>query len=594
MGAFLKYFFAAFLAIVAFIFFFFLVILLSASMSGSSPVTTVKDNSILHLTFDNPIVDKQSESNFKFEIEGFQTNNNDGLNRILKQIAKAKVDPQIQGIYMDTREVMTGSASLQEIREAMLDFKESGKWILTYSDMLTQRAYYLASAGDEVYLQPEGALEVVGLSANVAFLRDALDQAGVEMQVIRPKNNRFKSAVEPFLLDSMSAANEEQVSKFLGSIWDKMAVDMSTSRGMTVEQFNEKVNSFASHSIEKATEAGLIDGGKYEDEIMAMLRERTSIDADKDLRLLSIQEYSSAIVDGFKDTDKGYKKEKIAVIYASGEIGMGEGGTEDIGTDLALQLREARSDSSVKAIVLRVNSPGGSALTSDIIWRETVLAKETKPLIVSMGNVAASGGYYIACEADKIFANENTITGSIGVFGTIPNATELMEEKLEVHFDGVKTHRYADMFEMNRPMRADERAIIQNSVDDIYIDFTTKVAEGRGLTQAYVDSIGQGRVWSGVDAKEIGLIDEFGGLSESIAAAAEMADLTDYAIKNLPKDKDPFEELMKDLGGTTRAFVLESFLTSDEISAIAKAQKIRSVLQTKGIQMHMPYMVEID
>lgn len=594
MKAFFKVFFACLLAICAFILLIVLIFAGAASASGDKTVD-VEDSSILYLDFSNQVVDYAPEQTIDFDFNTFQPIQKDGLADILLQLRKAKVDDRIEGIYMEMKGLNSGLATAQEIREGLIDFQESGKWIVAYSDMYSQGAYYLCSVADELYMQPEGMMEVKGLNASVMFLKPMLEKVGVDMQVIRPENNRFKSAVEPFLLDSMSAANEEQLSKILESIWDKMAIDMAKSRNMTIEQFDEATNQLASRNAKMAAEYGLIDAAKYKDEVLAILKEKTGTAAEDDLDALSLGEYKSAKVKDFEDPFLDFSKDKIAIIYAEGEIQDGESQPGQVigGEGLARVIREVRRDSSIEAVVLRVNSPGGSALASDIIWREVILTKEVKPFIVSMGDVAASGGYYISCPADKVFANKTTITGSIGVFGTLPNAQKLQEEHLGVYNDGVKTHRFSDLMEIHRPLRPEERELWQDAVDNIYNDFTSKVAVGRNVEQSFVDSIGQGRVWSGVDAMDISLIDEWGGLMAAVDEAVEQSGLEDYRIKTYPEAEDPIQAILRELGMAKAELDPLKALSPEDQVLIEQLRYYQRLMQMKGVQARMPYDIQI-
>ena len=591
MNSFFKSFFAALLAIFTFICLAILIIVVIASPS-SDEQTQVESNSILHLTLENEIIDRQYDNRFNLDMSTFQPIRKDGLNFILNQIHKAKVDPKVTGIFLDLKSPMAGLATMQEIRDALVDFKSSGKWIVSYSDFYSQGAYYIGSSADEMFMEPEGMLELKGLRSDVTFMKGLLAKIGVDVQVIKPKNNKFKSAVEPFMLDSMSTANEEQLNKILNSIWDHIAQDIATSRNMSIEELNTAVNDLASRSSSTALAARLIDGIKYRDEVITLLKEKSGTEEDEPV-LVSLSDYGTTKVADFIDLEKLFHKDKIAVIYALGGIDMGEGDEESIGSDgLAKQISEARKDSSIKAIVLRVNSPGGSALASDVIWREMTLAKATKPVIVSMGDVAASGGYYVSCNADMIFASEMTITGSIGVFGMIPNTKGLEEGILGVKHDGVKTHAYADIMDIHRPLRGDEEAVWQEIVDHIYDDFTGKVAQGRTVEQSYVDSIGQGRIWSGVDAMGNKLIDAYGGLDEAIAEAAKRAGITEFRVKNLPEEVDPLQQIIKDLTGQAKADPME-MLAKEDGKLFRMVKQYQEVMDMKGVQMRMPYLLDI-
>ncbi|NNC83368.1 MAG: signal peptide peptidase SppA, partial [Flavobacteriales bacterium] len=583
MKSFFKVFFGALLALFAF-FFLIVIVLVGISSMSSDDEFAVEDSSVLHLTFDRPIVDRANESPLNFDFNTLQPIHQDGLNNILKQLDKAKVDERIEGIFLDLGSVSAGMATLQEVRDALVDFKESGKWIHAYSEMYSQGAYYLASTADEIYLQPEGMIDLRGLSADIMFMKGLLDKVGVEVQVIRPTNNRFKSAVEPFILDSMSEANEEQLSRILESIWSHIAVDISTSRGISLEQLNDAVNNLDSRNAERAIATQLITGERYRDEMMDSLEELTEVEDEEDLEMVSLSQYSRAKVSDYTDLEKKRADETVAVIYAAGGINSGSSDEEFIGSDdLSALIADARKDSSIKAVVLRVNSPGGSALASDVIWREMTLTKEVKPVVVSMGDVAASGGYYISCNADRIFASETTITGSIGVFGMIPNTEELNEEILGLNHDGVKTHAFSDIMDINRPLRSNEQAFWQEAVDNIYDDFTGKVASGRNVEQEYVNSIGQGRVWSGLDAKDNQLVDAHGGLEEAIAYAVESAELEDYRIINYPEKKDPLEQLISDMTGQTRIDVLKE-LSGSDMALYRKVKAYQDITSWSGIQ----------
>lgn len=542
------------------VFVIFFIFIIGALVSGgeNEQVTKVKDNSILHLNFDTPIVERGNDKEFQIDFATFEPKMNLGLNDILADIKKASKDDKIKGIFLDISSVMASPSSVQDIRRALVEFKESGKWIVAFSEGYSQGAYYLASASDEVYLYPEGGLDFAGLSTELMFFKNMLDELEVDVQIVRGPDNKYKSAVEPFMYDKMSDANREQMDALLGGIWNEMIADMSESRSLTPAVLNQVADSLSIRIAEDALELGFVDGLKYRDEVIDLLaakvgaeqeEEKSSGDPEK-LRLVNLQKYHKSAPLNSEDKPS-WDSDEVAVIYAVGEIRSGEGDDQTIGSDrISKALRDARLDESVKAVVLRVNSPGGSALASDVIWRETQLIKAAgKPFVVSMGDLAASGGYYISASADKIFANENTITGSIGVFGMIPNAEKMFNNKLGITFDRVKTNAHSGLMSISQPLDPEALDAINESVADIYNDFTLLVAEGRGMSQMDVDKIAQGRVWTGRDAKAVGLVDEFGNLEDAIAAAAEMAGMENYNTLELPKFKDPFEELMKELTG---------------------------------------------
>ena len=550
----------------------------------------VKPNSVLFMTLSDQISDRSPVN--PLENLNFQTMEIDtklGLHDILNNIKKAKNDVNIKGIYIESSYIVAGMATTEEIRDALLDFKESGKFILAYADFYSQKAYYLASVADKLYLNPQGLIDYRGLRTELMFFKGTLEKLGIEPQIIRGSNNQFKSAVEPFMYDKMSDANLEQTQTYLNSLWDQMVAGISAARGISETDLNKIANNMLVDNAQAAVDYKLVDGVKYKDEIIDELKELLELDKDDKIQLMKLSKYDKAPDAGRKG--KGWTKDKIAVVYASGEIVMGKGDEQSIGSArISKAVRQARKDTTVKAIVLRVNSPGGSALASDIILREVALATEQKPVVVSMGDVAASGGYYIACLADTIVASENTITGSIGVFGLLFNLENFLNEHLGVTVDRVMTNDHSDLGSLTRKMTAIEEAVIQKSVDDIYDTFISYVADGRSLTKEQVDAIGQGRVWSGENAMEIGLIDVFGGLNKAIEIAAEMAELDNYQIKGLPKQIDPIDELLSDLTGQASTYMLKRELGSEYIYY----KKLQETLRSQGIQARVPFNLEVE
>ena len=508
-----------------------------------------------------------------------------GLDDILKNIAKAKEDPKIKGILLDLSDLMAGAAQVEEIRNALADFKLSGKFVVSYADNLSQKAYYLASIADEIYLQPEGAIDFKGLMVDMAFYKKTLEKLDVEAQIIR--HGKFKSAVEPFMLEKMSPENRQQIEQFTGSIWKNMLEGISKSRKISEGRLNEIADSLLSSTSAGALRCKLIDKLMYRDELIENLKGRLSVDSAGTLNTISIAKYVDAAEPIKKKVDRS---KRIAVIYAVGEVESGEGEENSIGSkNIPEAIRKARLDEKVKAIVLRVNSPGGSALVSDIVWREIEMAKKVKPVIASFGDVAASGGYYIACGANKIFAMPNTITGSIGVFGMIPNAQKLLSDKLGINYDVVKTNANSEYISLNRPLTDYQRSVIQGGIEEVYDVFTGHVAQGRNMKQADVDSIGQGRVWSGIDAKRIGLIDEFGGLDAAIAEAAKMAKIENYKLMILPEPKDPFSEILGTITGDSG----ESRLEKEFGEYYSHIKTLRNLTKIQGPIARLPYDLTI-
>lgn len=558
--------------------------LISSATSSSEKVVDVKDNSVLHLKFDYPISDRTSNNPFEnIDFSTFEAHENMGLDLILKNIEKAKNDDKIKGIYLDLTSMNTGMASIEEIRNALKDFKKSGKWIVSYSEVYTQSTYYLASLSDKIYLNPAGLVEMRGLATQLMFFKNALEKLEVEMQIIR--HGKFKSAVEPFMLEKMSDSNREQMELILNTAWGSMLKDLSESRKISIDELNAIADDIKIQTAKDALKYKFVDKLTFKDEFLDELKKRFGADSYDDINYISLSKYNHST----PAKDDKINKNQIAIIYASGDIISGKSKDGSMGSEtISEAIREARLDENVKAIVLRVNSPGGSALASDVMWREVVLAKKAKPVVVSMGDVAASGGYYIACAANKIVANEKTITGSIGVFGVIPNAQGMFNNKLGITFDVAKTNKHGDIMTMFRPLTAEEKDIIQIGVENIYDDFITKVGEGRRMTKEQVDSIGQGRVWTGLDAKKIGLVDEIGGIDEAIAIAKDLAKLDDYSLVDYPKLKDPFEQFMLSLTEGAETKIMKTYLGDN----YKYYQKVQTMTTQSGYMTRMPY--EID
>jgi protease IV len=587
MKQFFKFMFASMLGVLLSLIlaFFLFVGVVVAIISSSEEKIKVSPNTVLHLTFDEEVVDRSSDSPFdKFDLTSFSGSKKIGLNDILNSLDKAKTDDNVKGLLIDATSINGGSATIEEIRNKLIDFKMSGKFIVAYSEYYTQSAYYLSSVADTIYLNPSGDLEFKGITAQVVFFKKALEKLDIEPQIIR--HGKFKSAVEPFLLTEMSESNKIQTSSYVNSMWNSIVLGVSSARNITSEKLNQIASELLIRKAEDAITHKLVDQLAYRDEVLDKLVAVTGAESIKKLNLMGMDKYKNA-----PGSKSEINKDKIAVIYAVGSIGSGEGDAETIGSEgISKAIRDARLDEKVKAIVLRVNSPGGSALASEVIWREMNLAKQKKPVIVSMGNLAASGGYYIACMADTIVASPNTITGSIGVFGVLFNMQNFFDNKLGVNIDTVKSNQYADLGAFYRPLTTNERSIVQNSVEHIYDIFVTRVSDGRKLTKAQVDSIGQGRVWSGTDALRIGLVDVLGGLETAIDIAANKAGLTNYRLVNLPEQKDPFQKLMSSFSSDVKSSIIKNEL-GDQYRYY---QMIQNVMSQKGVQARLEYDVIID
>lgn len=563
-----------------------LVVLIVAvvSSAGTEGKVSIASKSIMHISMDYPIMERADKNPFsEFSFMGFDSKKKIGLNEILSNLKEAQKDDRIKGIYLDVSSVSAGFATIEEIRNALIDFKKSGKFILAYSETYTQGAYYLATVADKIYLYPEGMIDFKGLSSESMFFKGTLDKLGIEAQII--KVGTYKSAVEPFILDKMSEPNRKQVNSFLGSMYDHFLTEISTSRKIPKNTLFSLADSAKVRVPKDALIYKMVDGLKYKDEVLDELKKLSGIDKEKDLKSVSIEEYTPE-----NKSSNTSSTNRIAVIYANGEIISGEGNDESMGSErISRAIRKARKDEKVKAIVLRVNSPGGSALASDVIWREMVLAKKAKPVIVSMGDVAASGGYYIACAADSIFAQPNTITGSIGVFGIIPNMQKFFNDKLGITFDGVKTGTFADLGSVSRPLTEAEKMLLQQEVNKTYNTFTNKVADGRKKSQGYIDSIGQGRVWSGTEALQNGLVDKLGDIDDAIASAANKAKLKDYKVVSYPDQIDPLKSLFDNAGDKIKTYFVERELGGQFIYY----EQIKSAIALKGIQARIPYNIQV-
>lgn len=567
---------------VVFVMFFFFVALLG---SGDDTVK-VKDNSVLEIQLQRPIADYTGSS----ELNPFSGlfEESQGLDEILQAITVAKDDDRIKGISINNNFLLAGLAQTQTLRKVLQDFKESGKFIYAYGDFYSQKDYYLASVADSVFLNPVGVMDFRGLSSEVLYFKDLQEKTGVKMEVIR--HGKYKSAVEPYLENEMSEANRTQIKELIQSLWNSMIDDISIARGISTSDLNTIADTLGGRLPKYAQYNRLIDDVLFYDQYESVIAKALSEDENEDINYISLDDYTQ--YSSKKEVRSG--NDKIAVIFAQGEILYGEGGPDIIGQGIINEaLIKAREDEKVKAIVLRVNSPGGSALTSDIIWREVELAKEVKPVVVSMGNVAASGGYYIAAGADKIFAEPTTITGSIGVFGTIPNIEGLAKD-IGINAEQVGTNKNSVEYSLFEPMGEAFRNQVQESIEDTYETFLSRVSNGRNISMAQADSIAQGRVWSGVDAQRLGLVDELGTLEDAIAAAAGMAEIESYGIHKFPKYKSGFERFMEDISGAG-AKMKENTIKAEIGEETYKVLKdIKSFMNHKGIQARMPFTLNID
>ena len=571
------------LSVVVVVLLFIGIISIAISALDSDKETKVKANSILKITLSKPIVERASNNPFEnLSITNMNPETEMEFKTILDNIEKAKTDSRIKGIYLNVSFVNAGLSQTEEIRNKLLDFKKSGKFIISYAEYYSQSGYYLSSVADEIFLNPEGIFELKGLSAQIIFFKGLLEKLDIEAQVIR--HGKFKSAIEPFILDKMSKENREQISLLLTTISDNILDSIASQRGLTLSRVEELADNLELNTAANCLENNFVDALIYQDELENKLKSKLGEEAK--LQLISLSKYNNAKV----EKQGKISRDKIAIIYATGEINSGKGDLKSVGSETtAKAIKEAREDEKVKAIVLRVNSPGGSALASDVIWRETTLAKAEKPLVISMGDLAASGGYYIACAADTIVANPTTITGSIGVFGLIPNLRHFYKNKLGITIDTVNTSKHADFGGMHRRLTSFERAKIQDHVEDIYATFISHVAEGRNMSTAAVDDIGQGRVWTGYDAKRLGLVDVLGGLETAIDIAADLAELSDYRLVSLPKKENPLETFIKEITGEESKYIA-NYLGIDR----KFVKSVENLLKGEKIKARMPFILEIN
>ena len=588
MKNFLKYTLATITGIIIASVIFFVVMLASLSAivsSGNKPVS-VSNNSILVLKAGVSIPDRSDQNPLSgIDLFNLTLSQAPGLNDILYNIEKASGDSRIKGILIENGLLPSGWATTEEIRNALIKFREKGKFVISYSDyILTQECFYLATAADKIYINPGAMVDFKGLSSEIMFYKKALDKIGIEVQVIR--HGKFKGAVEPFILNKLSDENRSQIKDYAGSLWNQVIEDISKSRNIPAEQLNRLADNLVGNLASGAYENKLVDGLMYRDELLDTLKSLSGIKRDKELNLISMTKYSKV-----PETKTIYSQQnKIAVVYASGTIVTGKGNDTNIGGNYyADVIRKARIDTSIKAIVLRVNSPGGSATAADIMWRELSLAVRVKPVVVSMGNYAASGGYFISAPGSKIYADPMTISGSIGVFGLVPNAGKLLEDKLGLTTETINTNKNSDFPTILRPMNTYEKEIMQMSVEKIYRDFVGKVASGRKMSIESVDSIGQGRVWSGTGALKIGLVDEIGGLNDAIKSAAKLAGIRSFSIRELPVIEDPYTRILNQLTGEIKLSILKNELGE----SVKYFNLVKELKNMSGVQARLPYFIDI-
>ncbi len=565
-------------------------IMVGIAGSGGESQVEVKSKSVLHITLENAVPEQTNN----LEMNPFDLSNQEvlGLNEIIASLEHAASDDKIEGILLDLGfGVRTGVATSASIRKALLEFKESDKFILAYSKYYTQGTYYLASTADEVYINPLGGIDLHGFAATIPFFKEMLDKIGVKMQIFYAGN--FKSATEPYRLKKISDSNRLQLREYLDPLYINFLTDIGASRSKSVSELKEMVNGLKLSDADVALELGMVDEIGYIDNALADIRKRLDLEDKDKIKTVSLEDYANS----YSEKTNFKIKDKIAVVYAEGSILMDKGDRGTIVDNEYIKIiRKLRKDDKIKAIVLRVNSPGGSAVASENIWREFKLAKEADiPIVVSMGDYAASGGYYIACMADTILAEPNTVTGSIGVFSMIPNMSELFNDKFGISFDTVKTADYSVGVNTIFDMDDFEKAHWQKGTDKMYEIFLSRVAEGRGMTRDQVHEIAQGRIWIGSKAKELGLVDEIGSLEDAIAIAADMAELEEYRTTEYPKQPDPLQEIINELTGQKDNDAIRTQILQKELGMHYKLyQHLKEIINTKGVQARLPFLIDFS
>jgi protease-4 len=555
----------------------------SEAFSGGGILPTIHSNSILALQIQKPIVDHVASKNQWEQALGIEPAAY-GLDALIRAIEVAENDDRIEGISIQFPFLSAGFSQTQSLRRALKNFKKSGKFIFAYHEFFTQKDYYFASVADSLFLHPQGEIDFKGLASEILYFKDFEEKSGVSMEVIR--HGKYKSAVEPFLQNKMSDENRTQIKELLWSLWKTVTTDIEQSGLLDKKSLNKIASQLAGRNSESALESGLVHQLVERDEYEAVLRNKVGIAEDDDLHLVSIQDYLSSLPSSINLKTQN----KIAVIYAQGEIVYGEGNKETIGQEIMIEaLEEIQNDDRIKAVVLRINSPGGSALASELILRKLTKTKNTKPLVVSMGDVAASGGYYIACMGDEIIAESSTITGSIGVFGALPNARGLAN-KWGINAEQVTTHPNALGYSIFEPLSESFKKVTTESIENVYNTFVKRVATGRGLTVGQVHKIAQGRVWSGMDAKKIGLVDDLGGLDKALERAAALADIENFNITAYPKFEDDFQSIINELQNGPLGHIFEPKIYSDiQSTLLPLLTAMERFSNQEGIQARLPF-----
>ena len=584
MKSFFKIFIASLLALIVFSILGVMVLIGIAASASSSDKPVIGSDAVLVLDLSKPYKETVQENPFaSLATDGdFET---PSLFDMVRLIEHAKLDANVKGIYILASSNVNGFGASEEIRKALLDFRKSKKFVVAYGETISQKGYAVANVAQKIFVHPQGGLEWAGFSSNLVFLKGMLDKLEIKPQIFYA--GKFKSATEPLRETQMTDANRLQTSVWLGDLYNQFLYQTAAARNLDTAFIRSLAVEGKIQTAADAVKYNLIDGLKYDDQVKNEITGRLNLAVNSKINFIYFGEYAKSVT-----LNESSASEKIAVIYANGDIISGTGADEQVASDDYKELiRKARLDKSVKAIVLRVNSPGGSALASDVIWREVSLAKKEKPVVVSMGDVAASGGYYIACNANKVFANASTITGSIGVFSIVPNIESFLKNKIGITTDRVRTDPFADMGSMDRALTAPEKMFFQASTDSIYNTFKSRVAEGRKRNMEYVDSIAQGRVWTGTRGLSVGLVDEIGTLSDAIKAAASMAKITTYRLKEYPEKKNILEQLFNNYKRTVSLHLIESELGVDHLLMMQQVKKVKAMVGVP--QAKLPYTISV-
>jgi protease-4 len=586
MRNFFKTVFAVLIGIALFFTVAFFFLFIFATIAGKEKTVEISDNSILYLDLNYDIPEQTKETGFSaMNISSFGDKSY-GLSDIIASIQQAKKDSKIKGIYIPQAGYSNGMATTEAIRNALIDFKKSGKFIYSYGDIYTQKGFYLVSVADKSYLNPKGFIELMGFGTRLTFFKGMLDKIGIEVQAFH--RGKFKSAFDPLVRTDMSDENRQQITELLGDVYNHFLDEVSKSRGIDRATLHMYIDSAMIQNPSDAKKYGIISDVKYYDEVLNELATKSGVANSSKLHFAKIKDY-------VKTLKKSDDDNQIAIVYAQGNIVDGKGDENSIGGDKYAKIfRELREDKDVKAIVLRINSGGGSALASEVMWREISLTKAVKPVIVSFGDVAASGGYYIACNSDRIFAQPNTITGSIGVFGLIPNGQKLLNDKLSVTFDEVRITKHGVMNVGYKPLDEFESKFIQRSIDSTYETFLTRVANGRKQTFAQIEEKAEGRVWSGVQAIKIGLVDEIGSLDDAVSYAAKKANIKAINTVNYPKEKELIEKVLENMEGQQETKMIEKNLGKEYATLYKQFLSLKTMIGIHNLQTRMPYDLIIE